>query len=143
MKLSKSQNKTSIRNINSKKMKKSHCQCVILLKVVIAVFCVGLFIALMGDVWIKFNSKTTHTGSRFVYNKLEKKKLPCLTICPMPAFKVHFDERKYEENIYQLEDIFGPKTKTQLMNESKFTVRGTFLMNINHQNIISTRLVLF
>ena len=123
-------------------MKKSHCQYVMLLKVVTAVFCVGLFVALMGDVWMKFNSKTTHTGSRFVYNKLEKKRLPCLTICPMPAFKVHFDERKYEENIFQLEDIFGPKTQNELRNESKFIVRGTFLIGINHQNVISTRLVL-
>ena len=106
-------------------MSKNFCHCQFILKLLIAAICVGLFIALMGDVWNKFNSKTTRTGSRFVYNKIGKKKLPCLTICPMPAFKTHFDERKYEENIFQLEDIFSEKTSAELRNESSFILKGS------------------
>jgi hypothetical protein len=51
-----------------------------------------------------------------------------LTFCPMPGYKkngFYFNEKSYNENIFQLEDIFGPDTVMDLKNTSNFLLKET------------------
>jgi hypothetical protein len=59
----------------------------ILVKSVVVVVCLIMFLILMKDVWNKFESKLTSTGVQFRTEKMTKRKLPHLTICPWPSFK--------------------------------------------------------
>ena len=75
----------------------------ILIKILIVMVSSGFFVVLMGDVWLRIDSKMTRTGSRFIYDTKSEKKLPCLTLCPMRGFK---SNKGAEGDNYQIEDIF-------------------------------------
>ena len=93
----------------------------ILIKILIVMVSSGFFVVLMGDVWLRFDSKMTRTGSRFIYDTKSEKKLPCLTLCPMRGFK---SNKGAEGDNYQIEDIFSPETSANLRNKSRFVVKG-------------------
>jgi hypothetical protein len=42
----------------------------IFVKLVLAMSCFGFFLFLMADIWTKFNSQMTHTGTQYIYNKV-------------------------------------------------------------------------
>ena len=48
-------------------------------KYVINVLCGTVFVILMRDIWIKFNSNITSAGIKFTYSEDEAKLLPVLT----------------------------------------------------------------
>ncbi len=56
-------------------------------KVITSLVCIILFAMLMKDAWDKYERKITNTGNRIRFWKEENKTLPCMTLCPMPAFK--------------------------------------------------------
>ena len=59
----------------------------IIIKFTVVIVCSSLFLALMRDVWNKFESKITITGVQFRSEEITEKKLPHMTICPWPKFK--------------------------------------------------------
>jgi hypothetical protein len=55
-----------------------------------------------------------------------RKVLPCLTICPLSAFKTagfFFTNQMYEENAFKLEDTFDSVTALKLRNSSQFLLK--------------------
>ncbi len=59
----------------------------IIIKSLVVVVCIALFLVLMKDVWYKYESKLTATGVQLRTERLTKKRLPLLTICPWPNFR--------------------------------------------------------
>jgi hypothetical protein len=57
------------------------------LKILSFFICFALFLLLMIDVWQKFSDGMTNMGSRFYDQGVDKKNLPCFTICPFSAYK--------------------------------------------------------
>ena len=71
-------------------------------------------------------SKTTSTGVRLRDDEIEKKKLPCFSFCPWPAFKrsgFYFNNNLLRENTYAIEDFFTNETLSDISNSSKYLVR--------------------
>ena len=99
------------------------------LKIIFTILCVILFLLLMKDVWNKYSSEITRTGTRVRYSsKAEEKKLPCLTVCPAPGFKVKgffYQQNLVDQNSFSLEDMFSPKTVAQLRNSSTYSLKTT------------------
>ena len=85
----------------------------------------------MKDVWNKYSSEITRTGTRVRYSsKAEEKKLPCLTVCPAPGFKVKgffYQENSSLENSFSFEDVFAEKTILDLKMIHFFQYQGLAL----------------
>ena len=96
------------------------------LSIFFKLICTFLFLLLMKDVWNKYSSEITRTGTRVRYSsKAEEKKLPCLTVCPAPGFKVKgffYQENSSLENSFSFEDVFAEKTILDLKNDSLFSI---------------------
>ena len=54
---------------------------------IVVIFCSVFSVVLTVDVWNKFTSGFTATGVRFQDSNVDRKLLPCLTVCPWAAFK--------------------------------------------------------
>ena len=57
------------------------------LTLIVGIFCSVFSVLLTVDVWNKFTSGFTATGARFQDSNVDRKLLPCLTVCPWAAFK--------------------------------------------------------
>jgi hypothetical protein len=93
-------------------------------KVVCVVLCIVLFMLLMKEVMEKFYKGTTTTGIKF--RNEESMQLPCITFCPVAAFKqwgMHYEEKSYLENTYRLEDIFQNETLQKITNKTNFFIK--------------------
>jgi hypothetical protein len=89
----------------------------------------------MKDAWDKYERKITNTGNRIRFWKEENKTLPCMTLCPMPAFKkkgFFYSEKLMRENSYTLEDVFSKETVTAFNDISKFTIKNTSSQLLGH-----------
>ena len=78
-----------------------------------------LFFLLMKKVMEKFYKETTTTGIKFRIE--ESMQLPCITFCPIKAFKqwgLYYEEKSYLANTFQLEDIFHDYTLQQIKNQT-------------------------
>ena len=84
-----------------------------------------LFLLLMSDVWEKYRTKLTNTGIGYKSSDESTKVLPCITIRPAAAYKKHgffYTKQDYEENTFNLDDVFHPETVERLSNESLYTI---------------------
>ena len=84
-----------------------------------------LFLLLMSDVWEKYRTKLTNTGIGYKSSDESTKVLPCITIRPAAASKKHgffYTKQDYEENTFNLDDVFHPETVERLSNESLYTI---------------------
>ncbi len=79
---------------------------------------------LMKEVMEKFFKGTTTTGIKF--RNEESMQLPCITFCPIKAFKhwgLYYDEKSYLENTYRLEEIFQNETLLLIKNNTNFYIK--------------------
>jgi len=93
-------------------------------KTICATLCIFLFLFLMKKVIEKYYEATTTTGIKFRNEELLQ--LPCITFCPIKAFKqrgLYFEEKSYLENTFQLEEIFHDYTLKHISNETNFQIR--------------------
>ena len=93
-------------------------------KIICKVLCIFLFLFLMKKVMDKFYKATTTTGIKFRNEELLK--LPCVTFCPVAAFKqrgLYYEEKSYLENTFRLEDIFHDYTLKQFENKTIFLIK--------------------
>jgi hypothetical protein len=91
---------------------------------ILVLICLSLFLLLMNDVWNKFSNKLTSTG--ITYKANDALRLPCFTIHPLHSYKSQGffrTNRDYEENTFQLEDIFQIETLESLKNKTEFKVK--------------------
>ena len=68
------------------------------LTLIVGIFCSVFSVLLTVDVWNKFTSGFTATGARFQDSNVDRKLLPCLTVCPWAAFKkqgLHYNLSDY------------------------------------------------
>ena len=96
-----------------------------LAKIFLIFFCFLLFFVLMYDVWDKYDNYYTTTGIGYTPGEGEKQVLPCLIVRPIAAYKKHgfyFTDKDYDENTFQLEDIFHSETVKRLKNASEYFV---------------------
>ena len=71
---------------------------------IVVIFCSVFSVVLTVDVWNKFTSGFTATGVRFQDSNVDRKLLPCLTVCPWAAFK-----KQGSSNIWHAILLFGRK----------------------------------
>ncbi len=71
--------------------------------------CLGLFLALLPDIWTKFSSKYTTTRIHFLDEKnTNKKPLPCVTLCPWSLYNqrgFHYLEASFQTQTFQVESF--------------------------------------
>ena len=97
------------------------------------VVCFGLFVFLMLDVWVKFNTEMTTMGVRFEDQKEEHKFLPCLTFCPLNGFKsrqFNYENETFTKETFSEEEIFSDVNLTSFRNRSLFyieEIKGVFI----------------
>ena len=73
--------------------------------------------------WNKYQLGLTNTG--ILYETMESKLLPTLTVCATNAYKnkgFFFNESDYLANSFSLEEIFIAKTVKALSNESNWKI---------------------
>ena len=90
-------------------------------KVSVYIFCVGLFIFLMKDIWFKFSSKITTTGIRFRLDSSTARPFHCLTMHDFSAFKkkgFYFTNEMIMDNSFTKEEIFGDLSLSMFQNAS-------------------------
>ena len=61
--------------------------------------------------------------ARCLLHQENEKLLPCITVCPVPGFKkkgFYFDEGSFDENAFNLSDIFVDRAVAKLNNVSEF-----------------------
>ena len=71
-------------------------------------------------------SRATSTNVRLRNDEIQKKKLPCLSFCPWPAFKrngFYFNSKLLKENTYGIEDVFTNFTLLDISNTSMYFVK--------------------
>ena len=101
--------------------------------------CFALFIVLMLDVWDKFSKKLTNMGVAFQENDVQDKELPCVTICPWPAFRSRnfsFTSETFLKQTFNLEDIIRISAMTQLNNASLFYTEEIRSVNLGRCYLI-------
>ena len=67
----------------------------------------------------------TYVGVQFQDDPLNEKLLPCLTACPMSAFKsfgFHFMNETFYSQIYNMDEIFQDSKQFNLSHDSRFCV---------------------
>ena len=90
-------------------------------KVSVYIFCVGLFIFLMKDIWFKFSSKITTTGIRFRLDSSTARPFHCLTMHDFSAFKkkgFYYTNEMIRDNSFTKEEIFGDLSLSMFQNAS-------------------------
>ena len=95
--------------------------CLSTFKLLSVALCMGLFFYLMIDVWKKYSGKMTSMGSSYTEPIIKSKLLPCLTFCPLSAFKkqgFYFDNDNFIENTFEKEDLFY--NITQISDNSSY-----------------------
>jgi len=100
------QNTTFLLDINTKKMKK-HIYSI--LQPASILFCIALFILLMLDSFNKFTNKMTNIGVRTEPFNMDKKFPPCITVCPLDAFRKRgffFKQAEFYQQTFNREEIF-------------------------------------
>ena len=73
----------------------------------------------------KENKYFHYTGIKYTTDGKESKLLPCLTFCPVPAFKtmdLYYTEESFRNNSFSLEDMFDLDTATRLRNKTLFSI---------------------
>lgn len=92
-------------------------------QLVSVIFCVVLFMLLMNDSYEKFSNKMTNIGVRFQPMDLAKKIPPCVTVCPLEAFKTRgffFKEASFLQQTFTKVETFLDGTKYGLNKQSAF-----------------------
>ena len=67
----------------------------------------------------------TSIGVRFQDDQLSEKMLPCLTVCPINAFKnqgFHFTIEEYYNQTYSMQEIFYENEKFNLSANSNYAI---------------------
>ena len=88
--------------------------------------CCSAFLIQVGIVWSQYIEETTVTSTSI--KKSDKKLLPCLTFCPYPIFKrpvYPLTDKEFEENAFQLEDIFANKSLAEFNQSNDWNVYKT------------------
>ena len=71
----------------------------------------------------------TATGSNYIGNADGKKSLPCFSFYPYRAFKgpgFHWSSSLFNQNTFQLEDLFEKSTLKNIQNGSLYWVGETY-----------------
>ena len=97
-----------------------------LLTIIIYILCIILFCFTMVDVWTKYTSKLTTTGSHYKEHSEDKKLLPCVTLHSISAFKTrgfHYTKQAIMNNSYSAGEVFDPIFLNILRNSSQYWMK--------------------
>ena len=95
--------------------------------------CFVLFIVLMLDVWDKFSKKMTNMGVVFQEKDVELKELPCLTICPWPAFRERnfsFSTETFKDRTFNQNEILWESLMPNFSDPSLYQIEEIKSVNL-------------
>jgi len=102
----------------------------LLLQLVSVIICIALFILLMLDSYEKYTKKMTNIGVGSEILNKEQTYPPCITICPIDAFRKRgffYRKDEFQKQTFKKEEIFHTRDYSEaseaiVFNESIFSI---------------------